>query len=296
MLDEIAGLRELARAEGSWTKIDRDLGWEDGRQRRELLNTPGAAARAKRCTRQNIARVIKNRRPFPLPIDFMITREKLVEHKKIPGDPAFQDFLMMVHGGLTRQRPEGLWDTVSHAYVLGLALMSMALHHGPQSETWFGGPAKWPEHLEDAGRVFYTGYQAAGQTNGKTAPEEKEVVARLRPFLFINWVAVIVEQGKHRDGPARKKAISVLRKARALEALKEFLIDNPNLWQAAWNGVDLACFLQEDEEAKWFYESLKEIDRGFQSFDYSPGEVPSIAKDIPYFDLRFRTELHRDIP
>jgi hypothetical protein len=72
-----------------------------------------------------------------------------------------------------------------------------------------------------------------------------------------------------------------------------------NRAQAAWNGLDLAEEIktkESDEIAIVFYERLKAINPGFQSFDYKPGEVGSLTEEMPHFSMRFRKAHHKDLP
>jgi hypothetical protein len=125
------------------------------------------------------------------------------------------------------------------------------------------------------------------------------VLKRLERVLFNNWLVAIAAQPKFEIGRSRAETDKILREAGVLKRLKEFLEENPFLWQAAWNGLEIASTLKSaDDEMLFFYNKLKALDSGFQSFDYSPGEVPSISDEpgMAYFNNRFRLKLHVDNP
>ena len=55
--------------------------------------------------------------------------------------------------------------------------------------------------------------------------------------------------------------------------------------------------LRSEDDALYFYGKLMDLDPGFQSFDYSRGEVPALS-EVPamkWFCDRFRDTLHQPI-
>jgi hypothetical protein len=294
MLDELALVRDMHDETGSWTRVDEEIRWSD-RKRRDFLNTPGGAKALSRGTRQAIARAARRLLPFPLPEHLTALRAKLADLKARPSSSELEEFLSITHGLLVDARPTTLFTQAAYGYVLGLVLMSMALHHKNQNG-WFGGRAKWREYLQGAEQVFDRCGRAIDEGLNDAPKEEQKVLARLRPFLLINWIATVVEQAKAGYHRSIDEALTLLRDKDALAELRRFLNTYPHLWQAAWNGLDLASMFEDDEMACWFYNRLKVIDRGFQSFDYAPGEVQSISVEMPYFSARFREQLHKPIP
>jgi tetratricopeptide (TPR) repeat protein len=290
---KLASVRDMVAEEGL-ASVDEAIGWCD-RYRRGFLNEPGVASRAKSSTRKAIARAAKRLLRFPLPEHLRALRDKLVRLKEQPGSEEFEEFLTIVHGLLRSAEPRTSSKIATHAYVLGMILMSMALHHKNRS-SWFGGRDKWKAYLQEAEEQFERSIRAADEGLRSADEDDRTALARLRPFLFINWIATVVEQAKRRYRRTLVDAHKLLESRNALDELSDFLDKHPNLWQAAWNGLDLASELfKDDEKALSFYKHLKAIDPGFKSFDYSPGEVQSISKEMPYFSQRFRDKLHEQI-
>jgi hypothetical protein len=127
--------------------------------------------------------------------------------------------------------------------------------------------------------------------------DDRKMIQALRPFLLINWLDLIIGQAKKGYKRTSEEGVELLRTRDALQTLRGFLEHNPFLWQAAFNGVETASTLKSDDDALWFYERLESLDPGFRSFDYSPGEVPSISAEpgMAYFSQRYRQRLHRPI-
>jgi len=114
------------------------------------------------------------------------------------------------------------------------------------------------------------------------------------PLVSSNASAVRFAISCFRIGRTIREALELLRDRSALAAVRQFLADNPYLWQAAYNGLELASAFESDVDALWFYGELKRLDPGFQSFDYSPGEVPSLSNEpgMAWFCRRYRKQLH----
>jgi hypothetical protein len=199
---------------------------------------------------------------------------------------------------LADYEPKTIWASASKSYMLGFTAMSRALHHNDQ-HNWFGGRKEWPRAMIQAEQFFDRGQITIAKAPNDCPHDEKHLLAKLDHVLFNNWLVAVAAQPKLGMGRSREETDGILREARVLSRLIEFLQENPFLWQAAWNGLEIASTLRgSDNEMLSFYNKLKELDSGFQSFDYSPGEVPSISDEpgMAYFCARFRDRLHVDNP
>jgi hypothetical protein len=267
----------------------------DQRVLRHIMNDPGytTSTSTQALINLNYDRIV----PFPMSEEFRLFRKELTEAKAEPGGQKLEDALIKIDGLLRVGRPQSAVDMVSLTYLRVLNLMSKGLHHGTRA-TWFGGPLAWKQFLSQAEDECQRGMLDADQAlvTDLTA-EDRKMIEQLRPFLLINWLDLIIEQAKKGYKRTNEEAVELLRKSDALLALRGFLERNPFLWQAAYNGLETASTLKSDNDALWFYERLVDLDPGWQSFDYSPGEVVSISVEagMAYFSQRYRQRLHRPI-
>jgi hypothetical protein len=301
----VAELQRFYRELGTWEKVEQETGLT-ARRARTFINIPGKGATASPRTRRDITRARERREPFPLVEHMRLAREAMVPLKQWPGDEGLRKRIIEIEGMLHDHHPKSIWGKASRCYLLGFTATSRALHHNNQ-HNWFGGPSQWCQAINEAERSYEEGRAIIGQ--GSHDLSEIDVLKRLDYALFNNWLVAIAGGAKMRGGRSRDETNRLLLEANALSALRQFLEQNPFLWQAAVNGLELASTLalsakSQDEmqhyerEMLYFYEELKRLDRGFQSFDYSPGEVPAISKEpgMAYFSAQFRNRLHVDNP
>jgi tetratricopeptide (TPR) repeat protein len=289
-----AKVRHLHVVLGKQERVVEETGVEE-RVIRHVMNDPGyrPSATTRALIEQNYDRIV----PFPMPPDLHPIREELIEAKADPGKRRLENVLIKIDALLRLAHPQSPADRLSLRYLRVLGLMSKGLHHGG-NVTWFGGPAVWKQALADAEDECELAMQEADEvllTN--LAPKEREMIEQLRPFLLINWLQLIAEQAKEKYKRTAAEAESLLRKRDAVQSLRKFLERNPFLWQAAYNGLEIASTLKSDGDALDFYKKLKELDPGFESFDYAPGEVRAISAEpgMAYFSQRYREQLHKPI-
>lgn len=289
-------LQELLSIEGSWPKVE-DITKLDERHRRRITNEPGFAKRIRPVTRDRIAEAHEARRPFPLIEYLRKAREMLTELKANPGSLKLKNYLMTLDGLLNAYEPSDQTLLVDYKYMRMMVCMSKALHRGGRAK-WFGSHDEWAEHLRRAQANAEEGMEIADAILQQNLRNER--ISRLRGFLFINWVQINQEQTKFGYANLSGKRMTVAEKEKlfreqdALSKLKALIVDFPYLWQAAYNGLEQASSLHEDEFALWFYGELKRLDPGFQDFDYSPGEVPAISAEpgMAFFQAKYRDQLH----
>lgn len=294
-------LRAIAKAKGR-SATARGFGIGD-RTLQLILNEAGRAAKASESFRLEVREEYNRLRPFPLPSDLRIAREELTARKARPGSAELQRFLIMLEGMLNRAQAT-TFSAGPIKYMLGMCNWSKALHHGGAA-TWFGGDDNRRASASQAEGNFEEAQGAVKEAlagnlrpgERELLPGEREMLEQLEPAIFINWMCIVSEQAKlgwHRTLP---DALQIMREKNALARLKEFVSANCELWQAIYDGLELSSLSQSEDYALWFYDKLKEADKGFQSFDYSPGEVPSLAKEpgMKWFHDRFRPTLHKPL-
>jgi hypothetical protein len=268
------------------------------REYRKLMGIAGGALRASRRTRSLIEIAHERHNPFPLPEHMRLAREAMIPLKCRPGSEDLRKRIVEIEGMLADYEPKTIWASASKSYMLGFTAMSRALHHNDQ-HNWFGGRKEWRRAIVEAEQFFEQGRITIANAPNEHLQEEQHILRKLDHVLFNNWLVAVAAQPKIGMGRSREETDGILREASVLTKLSEFLNENPFLWQAAWNGLEIASTLKsDDDEMLPFYNKLKELDSGFQSFDYSPGEVPSISGELgmAYFCERFRDRLHVDNP
>jgi hypothetical protein len=289
-------LHELHSILGSWPEVE-DAVKIDERHRRRITNEPGFAKRVRSVTRERIAEVHEERRPFPLSDYLRKAREVLTELKASPGSRRLENYLITLDGLLNAHDPSDQTLLLEYKYMRMMVCMSKALHRGSRSK-WFGGRKEWAEHLHVAQANAEEGMKIADAILEQNPGDER--VAHLRGFLFINWVQINQEQTKAGYKNLSGEVMTVAEKEKlfrerdALATLQALMIQFPYLWQAAYNGLEQASSMREDDYVLWFYNELKRLDPGFQDFDYSPGEVLAISAEpgMAYFHAKYRDQLH----
>jgi len=145
--------------------------------------------------------------------------------KANPGTPELEDYLITKREFVCIAKPRTEVEAVALAYMLVLILMSMGLHHGKKTG-WFGGPTAWKQHLADAERKCEDAFAVADRAlETEDEGEDRDMLVRLRPFLFINWIQLILEQAKLRYRRTIREALELLRDRDALAAVRQFLAD-----------------------------------------------------------------------
>jgi hypothetical protein len=289
-------LKRLHFQLGTWPAVADDVGASD-RRLRDIVRIPGEGARVDKRLREDTRLAYLRKNPFPLPEYMLYARDELVVLKAWPGSAELRRRIIEVEGMLARHSPDSVWDDASRDYLLGFTATSRATHHHNQ-DNWFGGRKGWKSAIEEAEAFHWKGHQKIVHALSAPLPRtDQEILRRLDQALYNNWLCAVGEQMKF--GRSRVEVRNILEKAQALESLKQFLEDNSYLWQAAANGLEIASSIESsDEWMLYFYNKLKEIDPGFQSFDYSPGEIPALSAEpeLANFCARFRNELHIDNP
>ncbi|MGY0570674.1 hypothetical protein ACTGJ9_006125 [Bradyrhizobium sp. RDM12] len=271
-------------------KLGREVTWEDvekhfglhERHRKYLTNTPGY--KSSPSTKLKImVKYLALLEPPPLPDFALLWRDKLMELKAKPGGDPLKDHLERWTALFNHPSLSG--DPVT-VIVLGycnlLSHITMALQAG-KSKDWFD----IPQSLEKAEQLAETTKNQLAALNLSALPDgAKKTITWLRPIVFLNWVQVILEREKRGLSPerARKHVIALLKKNKVLTVIRDALQTNPFFWQLVYNALEIACVL-EDKDAAWeFYEKLVELDPGFKSLSYTPGEVIPI-KDEPNMEF-----------
>jgi hypothetical protein len=230
--------------------------------------------------------------PPPLPNFALLWRDKLMQLKARPGSGELKDYLeawtaFFDHPGLSG-------DPVTAA-VLGycnlLSYMTMALQDG-NSGTWFD----IGDSLEKAEQIAEKTKDLLATFNLSDFPEDaQKTIMWLRTIVFLNWVQTIVEREKRKLCRTRQEIKAILVAQDVLTVIRDTLQANPFFWQLVYNALEIACVL-EDEGAAWeFYSTLVDLDPGFKSLGYTPGEVipirdePNMAFFRDLYAKRYKT-------
>lgn len=272
---------------------------------RRLRNRPGQAGRAKPVTRNLICQAYKRLVPSPLSPHLREAYEELVELKRKPGTEPLRRFLVIYDGilddVLRENHPADGLRRLEYLYFRLLVSFSLAIHG---QANWCGG--RFSHHLIAAQTAAEKGIALADRLLQSEVHDGEATgrVKRLRALIVINLFQIYLEQSKRGYPNAAGQVVTRDQlKAQFLEQdalgkhwalVEEF----PYLWQAIYNGLEQASFLEAEEPALRFYRKLVDLDPGFQDFDYSPGEVVSLSKEkeMAWFCERFRSTLHTPNP
>lgn len=298
-------LQELYAVLASWTAVGVAVKL-DPRTVRRLWKVPGAANNADPTTREQIAAALEKERPFPVKCAYLRkAREHLTLLKSRPGAEELENYLIELEGFLYAFDPSDPAVLLEYKYMRMMVCASKALHRGTRT-TWFGDRKNWVEYLRAA---VVNAEEAIPIADAilQQDPEDRDV-AHLRAILLVNWVQLLHEEAKkeYRNIPGKRMSqpelAALLRERQVLSMLKSLLAEFPYLWQAVYNGLELASSQMEladstqkdDDDALWFYETLKRLDPGFQDFDYTPGEVKAISKEpaMRCFHDKYRASRH----
>lgn len=287
-------VNELVHHFGSQEALASELACDPSQVRRFLR--PGYGNRASKGSRATIERIARVELPFPLLMRFLrVAREELVRLKAQPGKPALRKYLIILDGFLKAHEPTDDALLMEFLYMRMMVAMSKALHQGGDPDGLDGSLAA---HLAYAQECAQKGMEA---TDNWLRENPKDVrVAHLRAVMYVNWIQIHQEQTKAKLPTLSGRVMTttqldkMFRDERVLAKLVVLVRLFPYLWQALYNGLELASTLHEDRYAMWFYRGLKKCDSGFQDFDYSPGEVMPISKEIgmKYFAKKYRSTLH----
>jgi hypothetical protein len=296
-MSPISQLKELHKIKGSREKVADALGVDKSQVKRWDL-IPGAGATMRQHSREKIAGVHEECRPFPLRDEFLSSARSLyVDLKAKPGLPPLRKYLITLDGFL-KVDPADEVQLVQYLYMRTVVSGSKALHHGGNANWFTNEDLPRSKHLQDSQAHSERGMEVADEILRKHP--EYEDIRHLRGLLFINWSQTILEQAKANwpDRNGRKRSLVGLnddfRQNDVINTHKRILADFPYLWQAAYNGLEHSCVVRQDDDALFFHSELKRLDAGWQDFDYSPGEVLAISaeKGMSYFHNKYRDKLH----
>jgi hypothetical protein len=283
---------------GAWSPFDEYIGI-DKRLRRLIVNKPGYAARIDRRTQAALDMAYEQLQPFPLPEHHGLSRKRWLFLKQRPGDTELREFVIMLEGYLLRSQPRSIAERIADGYMKAVVVgMSKGLHH-KNMHGWFGGHAGWKLALAEAETECERNIRMADEALiDDLSRDDRYMVERLRVLLIVNWIALVLEQAKRGYHRKVDEALVLLEERGALETLTRSLREYPYIWQIAYNGLDLASMLKRDAEALEFYQHLKRLDPGFQSFDYPPGEAPALSAEpgMAHFCRQYREQLHIPLP
>jgi hypothetical protein len=262
------------RREVTWEEVEEFFGLEP-RHRKYLTNTPGY-----KCSPDTKLKIMLKYlallEPPPLPTFALLWRDKLMQLKARPGAGELKDHLeswtaLFDHPGLSGDQV----TAVVLSYCNLLSHMTMALQDG-NSSSWFdvGDCLQRAEQIAERAKGQLAALDPAGLTD-----DAQKTIAWLRPIIFLNWVQTIVERQKRNLHRTREDVRAILEEHTVLTVIRDTLQENPFFWQLAYNALEIACVL-EDEGAAWeFHSVLVDLDPGFKSLEYTPGEVVSIGRE-----------------
>ena len=243
----------------SWDEVGEKVGIS-GRHAWSLANVPGASLKADKITRWKIDEAHANHSPpFPLPPFMVTTREDLSKLKEFPGTRDLMRRIIEVEEMLVTRSPRSWLEDAGTDYLLAFTAMSKGLHHGDKGD-WFGGRGAWLGWMQSAESLFLSCHLKVGKflLDTTLCPMDKEVLEKLGYAAFNNWMCSIAGQVKY--GRPRADVETILFQNIALEHLKRFLEENPFLWQAASNGLEIASRLRANANWRQYFKNNQKAD------------------------------------
>ena len=208
--------------------------------------------------------------------------------KREPGGKSLLDVIEEIEGIVEDASPANPLHAAGLQYLHYMALHARAILNN--SNRAFGGRTVWRTALTNAIAALVRGRAIiAAVLNSDHEVPGAAALRQLDTWLFLNWVVAIGSQVPGDPEPDPAKYVAILHECRALAQFRRALRNLPHEWRVAYNGLDVASRLGAgDMTLRKFHKRLCEFDSGFESFDHTPGEVPTIAANsgMEYFRRR----------
>lgn len=291
---KINPLREFHYA--TWDDLGNELGFAGAK----LIHNHRRREVKKRCKPSgllvdSVNDLFEQKFPFPLVNYQQLIRDRLTVAKREPGSKKLLDVIREIVGIVGDANPTRPLNAAGLKYIHYLALHAHAVLNKKNSQ--FGCSIVWRESLArsivvlEEGRAIIS--SALDHANDVSDVDE---LKELDTWMFLNWVVAV---GSHVPGDAPPDPVELAETFRRCEALEKFhdaLVCLPHEWRIPYNGLDVASRLHaSDADLQKFFSRLCDFDVGFTDFDYTPGEVPSIANNPGLEFFRQRCQLNPDI-
>jgi hypothetical protein len=211
-----------------------------------------------------------------------IILESYREHKDKYLYPDSLDLLRFIDDNLVivdRLQPQNEYERCELMYVLAHLNYSRAFH------------GKWPDFIVD-GKARNASAKEALRLYNDAAEKVRSLDPSALPEIQASYRASFIDlldlnametkwQMTKRGLIAREECLKWLDEQDVLGRLRAALLVPHNLgvWTIPHNGLIFASQLNRRKEMKFFHERLVEVQPGFHSWDFAPGETPTLRKD-----------------
>lgn len=285
---KINPLREFHYA--TWDDLGEALGFAGARPLGNHRGVPSKRCKPSTALKASVDALFEQKFPFPLPHYQQLIRQRLTAAKRTPGEKCLLDVIQEIEGIVADAAPANAVHSAGLKYLHYLALHARAVLNNKNAA--FGDKSVWRAALAssiaalDQGRAFI----AVALKDANHVPDEA-VLKELDTWLFLNWVVAVGSYVPGDTPPDPAEFAATLRQCYALVRFRSALQDLPHEWRVPYNGLDVASRLRaSDEDLQLFFSRLCDFDDGFTDFNYTPGEVPTIAANpgLEFFRDRCR--------
>jgi hypothetical protein len=187
-----------------------------------------------------------------------------------------QDRLRLMERLRSNKEKNNDYEKAEFTFVLGHLNYSLAFH------------GKWPElnkvrptYAKDTLKIYETARELVEKTdpsflNGEQAARRSSFIE----LLELNAMETKWQMAKRGYIPCIE-CLKDLEQRKILNRLRNALRSpyNAGVWQIAHNGLIFASLFNRLEDMEFFYKELVKLQPGFRSWNFTPGETPTLGKD-----------------
>jgi hypothetical protein len=173
----------------------------------------------------------------------------------------------------------GYYDYEKAEFTLVLAHLfySLAFH----GKKWHELTKQRPDHAREALRLYQAAIELVQKADLSVLSEEQ--AAHRESFvelLELNAMETMWQMAK-RGYIQRKECLKELGQRKIVERLRNALRSpyNAGVWQIPHNGLIFASLFNFLKDMQFFYKELIAVQSGFHSWDFTPGETPTLRED-----------------
>lgn len=283
-------IQHIVKHYGSIGEAARELGISD-RHIKNLTTKPGAANNINDKNKKTINEFYNKVNPFPLPDHQNLCRTNFELLKTRSGSQELLEKIIEIEGWVEYSDPVSKFVSAGNYYLSFMAKFSRAIHR--ESNVNFCTENQIPAYLKDAENALRTGLGIIHEAlQDPLLSNEHNKLSDLSEIMYMNLVVTCVARSDFSGGYSSDELKDILNSMNGIDNLKNLVETKPYMWQAAYNGLEIASRLERDDATlKYFYGKLVEMDPGFRDLSYKPGEAKALNEEpaMSFFIDRIRT-------
>lgn len=271
-------LQHIIKHCGSIGEAARELGITN-RHIQNLTTKPGAANSINDRNKKAINEYYNNVNPFPLPDHQNLCRTHFEALKVRSGSQELLEKIIEIEGWVEYSDPDSKFVSAGNYYLSFMAKFSRAMHR--KSNVNFCTENQIPDYLKDAENALRTGLKIIHEAlQDPLLTKEYDKLHNLGEIMYMNLVVTCVARSDFPGGYSNDELKEILNSMNSIDNLKKLVDTKPYMWQAAYNGLEVASRLERDDATlKYFYGKLVEMDPGFKDLSYKPGEAKALDEE-----------------